>query len=141
MRGSEKAARHCWRNIPITLIARSPPNAAVLKLQFPGLSRKILPEAVMLFFADDLETCLFVDVSRCVQNALRPQCHLLVPGLPREADTFRNEPLANSQPTRLPVQRAADAALRLASDSLATKTAPTLSPSFSATQARSRFGS
>jgi hypothetical protein len=54
----------------------------------------------MLFFADDLETCIFVDVSRRVQNALRPQCHLLVPGLPREADAFHNEPLANSQPTR-----------------------------------------
>ncbi len=34
-------------------------------------SRKILPEAVMFFFADDPETRLFVNVSRRVQNALR----------------------------------------------------------------------
>ena len=49
-----------------------PPCLPSLKFQFPGLSRQILSEAVMFFFTDDLETCLFVNVSRCVQNALRP---------------------------------------------------------------------
>jgi hypothetical protein len=55
----------------------------------------------MLFFAHDPESCLFVKVSCCMKNALRPKRHLLVPCLPREADAFVNEPLADSQPTRL----------------------------------------
>ena len=42
------------------------------QVELPGLGRKILSEAVMLFFAYDLEPYLFVDVSRCVKNALRP---------------------------------------------------------------------
>ena len=42
------------------------------QVELPGLGRKILSKAVMLFFAYDLEPYLFVDVSRCVKNALRP---------------------------------------------------------------------
>jgi len=55
----------------------------------------------MLFFAHDPESCLFVKVSCCMKNALRPKRHLLVPCLPREADAFVNQPLSDSQPTRL----------------------------------------
>src|SRR5215468_9061663 len=71
------------------------------QVKFPGLARKILPEAVMLFFAHDLEPCLFVEVSRRMKNALRPQRHLLVSRLPRESNAFLNKPLADSKPPRL----------------------------------------
>jgi hypothetical protein len=43
---------------------------------------------MMLFFAHNVETCLFVNVSRRLKNALSPQSHLLVPCLARESDAF-----------------------------------------------------
>ena len=58
--------------------------------EFPGLGRKILPEAVMLFFAHEVEPCLFVDVSRRMKSALRPKGDPLIPHLPCEADAFLN---------------------------------------------------
>ena len=60
------------------------------KGEFPGLGRKILPEAVMLFFAHEVEPCLFVDVSRSMKSALRPKGDPLIPHLPCEADAFLN---------------------------------------------------
>ena len=56
----------------------------------------------MLFFVHDLEACFFVDVSCRVENALRPQGHFLVACLPRESDTFLDQPFANAQSARLP---------------------------------------
>lgn len=73
-----------------------------LKLEFPSLGRKILPKAVMLFFAYDLKPCLFVDMSRRVEDALRPQCHLLIACLTGEADAFRHESLPNPEPPSCP---------------------------------------
>src|SRR6185437_13610751 len=55
----------------------------------------------MLFFADNLEACLFINVSRRMENALRPQRHLLVACLPREADALLNQSPANAQASRL----------------------------------------
>jgi len=54
----------------------------------------------MLFLAHNLETYLFIDVSRGVESALRPQRHLLVSCLTREADAFLNQALANTETTR-----------------------------------------
>src|SRR5262245_50228796 len=71
------------------------------QIELPSLGGKILPEAVMLFFAHDLEPCLFVDVSRRMKNALRPKGHLPIPRLPCESDAFLNQPLADSEPPRL----------------------------------------
>src|SRR5262249_23757237 len=71
------------------------------QVEFPSLGRKIFPEAVMLFFAHDLEPGVFVEVSCRMKNALRPKRHLAIPRLPCESDAFFNQPLADSQATRL----------------------------------------
>src|SRR5262250_3071226 len=71
------------------------------QVEFPSLGRKILSEAVMPFFAHDLEPGLFVEVSCRMKNALRPKRHLAIPRLPCESDAFFNQPLADSQATRL----------------------------------------
>jgi hypothetical protein len=60
------------------------------QVEFPGLGRKILPEAVMLFFAHDPEPCLFINVSGCVKNALCPERDLLISHLPRESEALLN---------------------------------------------------
>src|SRR5262245_7962795 len=71
------------------------------QVEFPSLGRKILPEAVMLFFAHDLESGLFVQVSCRMKNALRPKRDFAIPCLPCESDAFFNQPLADAQATRL----------------------------------------
>jgi hypothetical protein len=55
---------------------------------------------MMLFFVHNLESCVFVDASRGMKNALGPQHHLQVPCLPRESDAFLNQPLTNAQSAR-----------------------------------------
>ena len=47
-------------------------SACCPQVEFPGFARKILPEAVMRFFAHYLEPCLAVDMSRRTKNALGP---------------------------------------------------------------------
>jgi hypothetical protein len=70
------------------------------KVEFPSLGRKVLSKAVMSFFADNLEARLTVNVSGCMEIALRPQGHLLVTCLTGEADTFRHQSLRNAESTR-----------------------------------------
>src|SRR5215469_2377187 len=71
------------------------------QVEFPSLGRKLLSEAVMLFFAHDLEPSLFVEVSCRMKNALRPKRHLAIARVPCESDALFNQPLADSQATRL----------------------------------------
>ena len=52
------------------------------QIEFPSFGRKILAEAVMLFFAHDPEPGLFIEVSCRMKNALRPKRHLAIPRLP-----------------------------------------------------------
>src|SRR5262252_1903743 len=72
------------------------------QIEFPSLSRKILPKTVMLFFVHNAEPCLPINASGCVKNALRPEGDLLISGLPRESNALLNKPFANSKPARLP---------------------------------------
>src|SRR5262249_14801398 len=71
------------------------------QVEFPSLGRKLLSEAVMLFFAHDLEPSLFVEVSCRMKNALRPKRHLAIARVPCKSDALFNQPLADSQATRL----------------------------------------
>ena len=71
------------------------------QLEFPSLGRKILPEAVMLFFAHDLEPGLLVEMSCRMKDALRPKRQLVITRLLREPDAFLHQALADPQPTRL----------------------------------------
>src|SRR5215467_3051094 len=86
----------CARNLAsYTQLGCSP------QIEFPGLSRKILPETVMLFFVHKPEPCLLINASGCVKNALCPERDLLISGLPRESNALLNSPFANSKPARL----------------------------------------
>src|SRR6516162_8936084 len=60
------------------------------QIEFPGLGRKIFPEAVMLFFAHHPEPCLLINASGGVKNALCPERDLLISRLPRESDALLN---------------------------------------------------
>src|SRR5215471_9314313 len=71
------------------------------QVEFPSLGRKLLSEAVMLFFAHDLKPGLFVEVSCRMKNALCPKRHLAIARAPCESDALLNQPLADSQTTRL----------------------------------------
>jgi hypothetical protein len=54
----------------------------------------------MFLFAYDLETCLFVDVARRMQNALRPQRHFPITRLSGELDALLYQPLPDTESTR-----------------------------------------
>jgi hypothetical protein len=55
----------------------------------------------MRLFAHEPISLPLVDLSRGVQDALRPQRDLLVTGCAREAGTFLNELLPNSKSARV----------------------------------------
>src|SRR5262249_1807563 len=73
--------------------------------QIPKLRDYVLAPAVTRFARDEGETPTFIDMPCRCENAVRPECDLLVTGSVREADALVNEPRAQAQPTGLRINK------------------------------------
>jgi hypothetical protein len=82
--------------------------------QFPILADEIAPEAVVRFLANQMKAGRLVDAAGGHQHVVRPQRDLAVARPAGKADAFADQPAANGKPE------------------------PTISPSRSAIQQRSR---
>src|SRR5260221_8577037 len=69
-----------------------------LEAHLPGLADKVLPEAVVTIFVDELEAGLFVEVPGGVQHAVRPEAQPLVAGRAAEGDALGDELLSDPEP-------------------------------------------
>src|SRR4051794_20248091 len=107
------------------------------EVEGPVLADEVVAERVVLFLGEEAEPLGDIDLARRVQDVVRPERQLRIAGLPREADAGAHQPSAEPEPARFRLD-IEEPQLRDLVRLRTRNTEPTIPPSISAIQQRSR---